>query len=200
VQEYAQASMVSEADLHGGLSTSISRTEVEEALALDETPELVLDITGPAGARSIAVAWKRDDLERLLREATGDRIQLTFDRTTIEQALDADDVEAHGLKQKAAVLAVAVATAAGVAGGASAMPMSPGAGGGQPVGLADPTDGGIVNPSTGMRVINEQQATGDSSAFSDVAPAVAVGGAAVLIAGAAFAFGSAGNRRRPATA
>ena len=200
MQEHAQASMVRETDLHGGLSTTISRTDVEAALALEEPPELVLDITGPAGARSIAVAWKRDDLEAMLREATGDRIQLTFDRDAIEQALD-DDVEAHGLKQKAAILAVAVAAAAGVAGGANAMTVSQGGGGGQPVGLADPTDGGIVNPSTGMRIVNEQPATGGDSVVSDLAPAAAIaGGAAVLIAGAAFAFGSAGNRRRPATA
>jgi len=201
VREHAQASIVNQADLHGGLSTTISRTDVQAALALEEPPELVLDITGPSGARSIAVAWKRDDLEQLLREAAGDRIQLTFDRATIEQALDSDeaDVEAHGLKQKAAVLAVAVAAAAGVAGGASAMPMSTGAGGGQPVGIADPTDGGIVNPVTGMRVINEQPATGGESVLSEIAPgAAALGGAAIIIAGAAFAFGSAGQRRRPA--
>jgi hypothetical protein len=198
VQEHAQASVVEEADLHGGLSTTISRTAVEEALTLEEPPELVLDVTGPAGERSIAVAWKRDDLERLLREATGDSIQLTFDRAALEQAFAEDDVEAHGLKQKAAILAVAVAAAAGVAGGASAMPMT--SGGGAPVGQADPSDGGIVNPSTGIRIVNTEPATGGESTFSEIAPgAAAIGGAAVIaIAGAAFAFGGAGQRRRPA--
>ena len=200
MQEQAQASMVSEADLHGGLSTTISRTSVEEALRLEEPPELVLDVTGPTGERSIAVSWKRDDLERLLREATGDSIHLTFDRAALEQAFAVDDdVEAHGLKHKAAILAVAVAAAAGVAGGASAMPMTSG-GGAPPVGQADPTDGGIVDPATGMRLVNEQPATGGGSVFSDIAPgAAAIGGAAVVaIAGAAFAFGSGGQRRRPA--
>jgi hypothetical protein len=197
VEEHAQASMVSEADLHGGLATTISRTAVEEALRLEEPPELVLDVTGPAGERSIAVSWKRDDLERLLSEATGDTIQLTFDRAALESAFADDDVEAHGLKQKAAILAVAVAAAAGVAGGASAMPM--GTGGGPAAAQADPTDGGIVNPSTGMRIVNEQPATGGGdSVISDLAPAAALGGAAIIIAGAAFAFGSAGERRRPA--
>ena len=196
MQEHAQASMVSETDLHGGLSTTISRSAVEEALRLEEPPELVLDVTGPAGERSIAVSWKRDDLERLLREATGDSIQLTFDRAALEQAF-ADDVEAHGLKQKAAILAVAVAAAAGVAGGAQAMPM--GSGSGPAVGQADPTDGGIINPTTGMRLVNEQPATGGESVISEIAPgAAALGGAAIIIAGAAFAFGSAGQRRRPA--
>ena len=196
MQEHAQASMVSESDLHGGLSTTISRSAVEEALRLEEPPELVLDVTGPAGERSIAVSWKRDDLERLLREATGDSIQLTFDRAALEQAF-ADDVEAHGLKQKAAILAVAVTAAAGVAGGAQAMPM--GSGSGPAVGQADPTDGGIINPTTGMRLVNEQPATGGESVISEIAPgAAALGGAAIIIAGAAFAFGSAGQRRRPA--
>ena len=199
MQEQAQASMVSEADLHGGLSTTISRTSVEEALRLEEPPELVLDVTGPTGPRSIAVSWTRDDLERLLREATGDSIQLTFDRAALEQAFADDDVEAHGLKHKAAILPVAVAAAAGFAGGASAMPMTSG-GGAPPVGQADPTDGGIVDPATGMRLVNEQPATGGDSVFSDIAPgAAAIGGAAVVaIAGAAFAFGSGGQRRRPA--
>ena len=196
MQEHAQASMVSETDLHGGLSTTISRSAVEEALRLEEPPELVLDVTGPPGERSIAVSWKRDDLERLLREATGDSIQLTFDRAALEQAF-ADDVEAHGLKQKAAILAVAVAAAAGVAGGAQAMPM--GSGSGPAVGQADPTDGGIINPTTGMRLVNEQPATGGESVISEIAPgAAALGGAAIIIAGAAFAFGNAGQRRRPA--
>lgn len=196
MQEHAQASMVSETDLHGGLSTTISRSAVEEALRLEEPPELVLDVTGPAGERSIAVSWKRDDLERLLREATGDSIQLTFDRAALEQAF-ADDVEAHGLKEKAAILAVAVAAAAGVAGGAQAMPM--GSGSGPAVGQADPTDGGIINPTTGMRLVNEQPATGGESVISEIAPgAAALGGAAIIIAGAAFAFGNAGQRRRPA--
>ena len=36
MQEYAQAAMVEEADLHGGLSTMVSRRDVEEALTLDE--------------------------------------------------------------------------------------------------------------------------------------------------------------------
>lgn len=198
MQEHAQASMVSEADLHGGLSTMIPRSSVEEALRLEEPPELVLDVTGPGGERSIAVSWKRDDLERLLREATGDSIQLTFDRAPLEQAFAEDDVEAHGLKQKAAILAVAVAAAAGVAGGASAMPMGTG-GGPSAAAQADPSDGGIVNPSTGMRLVNEQPATGGDSVVSQLAPgAAALGGAAIIIAGAAFAFGSAGQRRRPA--
>jgi hypothetical protein len=198
VQEHAQASMVSEAALHGGLTTTISRSAVEEALQLDEPPELVLDITGPAGERSIAVSWKRDDLERLLDEATGDSIQLTFDRAAIEQSFE-DDVEAHGIKQKAAVLAVALAAAGGVAGGASAMPMGPGDGGAT-ITQADPTDGGLVDPTTGIRFINEQPATGgDTFAGDNVAGAAALaGGAAILIAGAAFAFGNAGQRRRPA--
>ena len=199
MQEHAQASMVSEAELHGGLSTTIPRTAVEEALRLEEPPELVLDVTGPAGERSIAVAWKRDDLERLLREATGDSIQLTFDRAALEQAFSDDDVEAHGIKQKAAILAVAVVAAAGFASGASGMPMGSG-GGATPVSQADPTDGGIINPATGMRLVNEQQpTTGGESVISEIAPgAAALGGAAIIIAGAAFAFGSAGQRRRPA--
>ena len=200
MQDYAQAAMVEEADLHDGLVTTISRTEVEQALAAEEPPDLVLDITGTSeGTRSIAVAWKRDDLERLLREATGDSIQLTFDRTAIEQALE-DDVEAHGLRQKVAILAVALTAVGGVAGSASAMPMSQG--GGSSATTQVTSDHGVVNPATGMKVSyeNPQLSSTDSGMFSNVSPgAAALGGAAVLaIAGAAFAFGGGSSRRRPA--
>jgi hypothetical protein len=124
--------------ISGGLTTTIARSDVQTALAESEIPPLVLDIQRGDESSSVALTWKRDDLERLLNEATGDQIQLTFDSGAIEQAFG--DVEAHGMREKAAIIAVAVAGAAAFAGGASAMPMTDGGGGpATPVALAGPS-------------------------------------------------------------
>lgn len=125
-QVAARAALVSTADVGPGLSTSVSRQEIEEALrAADATLELVLEITRfeqdgePAETRDVAVEWERADVERLLAETSGDSIPLTFDGETLRQAFE-DDVEAHGFREKALVLAVVVAAAGAGAGKASA--------------------------------------------------------------------------------
>ncbi len=134
----AQATVVDAGGISGGLTTTIARSDVQTALAESEIPPLVLDIRRGDESSSVALTWKRDDLERLLGEATGDQIQLTFDSAAIEQAFD--DVEAHGMREKAAIIAVAVAGAAAFAGGASAMPMDTGGGGpATPVALSGPS-------------------------------------------------------------
>jgi hypothetical protein len=117
----ARAALVPAPDVGQGLTTSVSREEIEEAIrAKDERPELILDVTRfadgeAAETRSVAVAWEQSDLEQLLRETEGERVTLTFDGEALRQAME-DDVEAHGIREKVAVLAVA-ATAAGVAAG-----------------------------------------------------------------------------------
>ena len=117
----ARAALVSAPDVGQGLTTSVSREEVEEAMrAKDRRPELILDVTRfadgeAAETRSVAVAWEQSDLEQLLRETEGERVTLTFDGEALRQAME-EDVEAHGIREKVAVLAVA-ATAAGVAAG-----------------------------------------------------------------------------------
>ena len=57
----------------------------------------------------VALGWERQDLERLL-ENDGD-ITLTFDEAELQQLLD-EDVEAHGMRERLAVLTV---VAAGIA-------------------------------------------------------------------------------------
>src|SRR3954469_6113046 len=115
--------MVEPSLIASGLSTTITRGDVESALREQDVPPLVLDLhRGEEHTGSVAVAWKRDDLEELLREATGDQIQLTFDRDALDQAFG--DFEAHGMREKLVVVAVAVTAAAGIgASGAAGMPM-----------------------------------------------------------------------------
>ena len=133
----ARAALVPAPDVGDGLTTSISRSEIEEVLAAKEAPiELVLDVTrfadGETGdTRSISVSWERSDLEQLLKDAQGDQVILTFDREALRQATD-DDVEAHGFREKILVLAVAATAATGAAATAAAEP-GPFLGAGTPV-------------------------------------------------------------------
>ena len=145
----ARAALVAAPDLAGGLTASVARDEVEEALqAAQEPPQLVLDVTRFEGGeaaetRSIAVAWEKGDLEELLRQSNAERLTLTFDRGAIEQAMTAD-VEAHGIREKVLVLAVAATAAAGAAGAAAAHPVGVPASGGQAVeAVVSPDDRGL---------------------------------------------------------
>jgi hypothetical protein len=121
----ARAALVSAPEVTDGLTASVTREEVAEALRVADTPpELILDVTrfangDPAETRNLVVAWERGDLEELLRQTEGEQVVLTFDREAIRQAMEAD-VEAHGIREKALVLAVAAMAATGAAANASA--------------------------------------------------------------------------------
>ena len=110
-----------------GLVTTVPRAEVEQALQLDEPVDLLLDIEraaegGGRESQRVALAWERQDLERLL-ENDGD-ITLSFDEAELQQLLD-EDVEAHGMRERLAVLTVVAAgIAAAGAGSALASPNS----------------------------------------------------------------------------
>src|SRR6478752_5313292 len=119
-----------------GVTAILSRSDIEETLkSADGSALLVLDISrrrgdeGDVEAHALEVELEKPDLEEILRTAPGDAIEFRFDGTELEQALESD-VDAHGLRQKALILSVAAATAAGVAGQARAMPVVEGGGGG----------------------------------------------------------------------
>jgi hypothetical protein len=122
----ARAALVPASDLGDGLTTTIPRSDIQAVLAAEEEPiELILDVTrssdGEAAAtRNVSVRWERSDLEQLLGDAQGDQIVLTFDREALARATD--DVEAHGLRETALILAVAATAAAGGAQAAAAEP------------------------------------------------------------------------------
>ena len=122
----ARAALVPASDLGDGLTTTIPRSDIQAVLAAEEEPiELVLDVTRfsdgeAAETRNVSVMWERTELEQALGEAQGDDIVLTFDREALGRV--ADDVEAHGLRETALVLAVAATAAAGGAASAAAEP------------------------------------------------------------------------------
>jgi len=104
----------------GSIGTVISRAEIAEAAARDEFPAtLLLDLDrveaadgGETARARVALDWDKDSLEQLLASTDEPEIGLFFDERELAYAFD--DVEAQGLRQRAAVLAVAI-TAAGAA-------------------------------------------------------------------------------------
>src|SRR5437764_1414662 len=113
METLATARLADEIPAARAVTTIISRREVAEALQDSErSPELYLDIERQGEERStIGISWSHDELEQLLGRASGEEILLTFDRDELQSAFD--DVEAHGLRQRALVLAVATAGALG---------------------------------------------------------------------------------------
>jgi hypothetical protein len=102
------------------LAVSVPRDEVERILATDEEVDLVLDVVRTNGEREerrIFLAWDREALRGLVDQG-GERIVVAIDPDSLQKALDAD-VEAHGLREAGATLAIAV-TALGGAGTAGA--------------------------------------------------------------------------------
>lgn len=100
-------------DRAGAIGTVVPRAEIAEAAAGGEFPAtLLLDLDkveaadGPTHAR-VAVDWDQESLEQLLASTEDQEIELWFDER--ELALAFDDVEGHGLRERAAVLTLAVA-------------------------------------------------------------------------------------------
>ena len=121
---------------------SVPREEIEEALASDASPELILEVQlGNAQPRDLHVAWERGDLETVLAATGPGGITFAFEPTEIYRALEHPDFEGHGLRE-AVLLTVAAASASaalaattahagiaegtGIGGGATAAVVAPG--------------------------------------------------------------------------
>jgi hypothetical protein len=108
-----------------GVTATIGRDEIEEALAADEPLDLILDVARPANGgvetTGVSVHWERGDLESLLQQMDSDAVLLSFDRAKLQRALDEPDFEGHGFRETilltvaaaSASAAVAVSTASG---------------------------------------------------------------------------------------
>ena len=121
----ARAQLVDSTGGGATVLTTLPRSDVEEALRMEGTPpDLVIDMTRYAGegeaqtssTGTVSVSWTREDLEEVLRRSEGDVVTFGFDAETLLHAFD-EDVEAHGFREVAALLAMTVAagSAAGVA-------------------------------------------------------------------------------------
>ena len=104
-----------------GLTVSVPKREVEAALE-GEGADLVLDVVrsnGDREERRVVLALDEETLRRLV-EQDGEQIMIAIDPESL--AVSFDDVDAHGMREVGATLAVLVATAAGGAGMAQAHP------------------------------------------------------------------------------
>lgn len=95
------------------LSVTVPRREISDVLKdSDAMPELTLRVVAAdSEPAEVGMSWERDELERLLRATDGPEVTLTFDRNQLAQALA--DVEAHGLRSRAAIFTVAAIGALG---------------------------------------------------------------------------------------
>jgi hypothetical protein len=126
MDEVSARADVAEAVDDSRLAVSVPRDEVERILSTDEEVDLVLDVVRTNGEREerrIFLAWDREALRHLV-DQSGERIVVAIDPDSLQEALDAD-VEAHGMREMGASLAIAVTALAG-AGGAGAA-LDPGA-------------------------------------------------------------------------
>jgi hypothetical protein len=146
------------------LAVSVPRNEVERVLATDEQVDLVLDVVRTNGEREerrIFLAWDREALRRLV-DQSGERIVVAIDPDSLQEALGAD-VEAHGLREAGATLAILVTAVAGGAGMAGAAVDQQGAQAGESAYVPFQTD----FPSV--------EATVDTSGWQDAAEASGYG-------------------------
>ena len=183
------ARLVDEGSLEGrGISTTLPRAQVEEAIRSAEgPPQLTLDIQTGDEQHTLAVAWEREDLERVLGLTRGESVVLTFDRDQLASAV-AGDFEAHGLRERVAVIAVAAATATGAFAGTAAA---------SPVG--DPGPSASAKLSQHAQLPPSDQGRTSISATNPATAAGIGAGIAIVIAGASFV--AAGRQRgtvRPA--
>jgi hypothetical protein len=150
----------------------------------------------------IAVSWEREDLEDLLQRAAGDSVTLAFDGQALLRALETD-VEAHGIREGLAVLAVAV-VAGSAAGVAAAQPQAVETGGVAPatdieavrvtqplVTGAGAAAGADIEAARAAQLSTTGAQSATDSGISVSMPgaataAVLIGGIALLITGAAF--------------
>ncbi len=127
--EQATLSLAREGASDRMLAVDLRRADIESALesADDGKVELLLDIAareaggGSVERHALTVDCTIADLERML-ESSSDTIRVGFDAEALARAIREPDIEAHGLREKMAVLAVVVATTGSVVGSAQAMP------------------------------------------------------------------------------
>jgi hypothetical protein len=178
-------------DRAGAVGTTVPRAEIAEAASGTEFPAtLLLDIDKVADGGEVAsqarvaVDWDQETLEQLLSSTEDPEIELWFDERELAMAFD--DVEGHGLRQRAAILTIAVAAA-----GATAAPSfarvaadTSGAGGVATTGVSAPQIGG-QGPAGAVRALQQDEQLGrGTSTGHDVSvnpqtgvPAVPIGGA-----------------------
>lgn len=197
----------------GAIGTVVSRDELAETVALGEFPAtlfLELDQVDTKGLGEVtaharvAVDWDEDTLDRLLGATEDNEITLWFDERELARAFNEPDVEAHGLRERAAVLVVAIAAAGASTTPAFARFAADIHGGGGTAGapaVAQPAgaerglqmDQQLAPTSTPATAAQPAATSSRGSVLSDGEVAVIAGSLVILAAG----FGAVHRRRTP---
>lgn len=152
------------------ITTTISREEIASVLQdRNATPELTLDLVYGEEQSTIGISWSYGELESLFERSSDEDIILTFDRNELQSLFD--DVEAHGLRERALVFTVAVVGALGsgatIANAAPTIGDNPGAASVASVEsmAAQSIDGVASNVHTpGLQIVNESSTASAPSA------------------------------------
>jgi hypothetical protein len=195
------AQLIGEIDPQRAVTASVPRDQITTILRDPEAqPELRLEIRDGGDPGRISMDWSRDELEDLVARATGDSVLLTFDREELADAFA--DVEAHGLREKALVFAVAATGALGTGVGiASAQQTADFAAGGSAAPAVAATAAGTAaaghrpnpdlgaQPSRGAELSPASTSSGETFGIQrpDATEVLLAGGVLLTIAGATFA-------------
>ena len=108
------------------LTVAVPRLEVQRAVDEKQEADLVLDVVRTNGQREerrVLVAFDVETLRSLINDQSGEQILFAIDPESL--ATSFNDVEAHGLREVGATLAIAVAAVGAGAGAASAEGLQP---------------------------------------------------------------------------
>jgi hypothetical protein len=117
---------LAESGVDSRLAVSVPMSEVTAALQAEADADLVLDVVRENGEREVRrvhMAWDREALERLAAQG-GEQAIITIDPVSLQAAFS-EDVEAHGLREIGATLAIVVGTVGAAAGPAAAEGLQP---------------------------------------------------------------------------
>src|SRR5216117_2153866 len=108
------------------LVVAVPRLEVQRAIDEEQEADLMLDVVRTNGQREerrVLVALDGEKLRRLIADQEGDQILVAVDPESL--ATSFDDVDAHGLREIGATLAIVVGAVGAGAGTAAAEGLQP---------------------------------------------------------------------------
>jgi hypothetical protein len=108
------------------LTVAVPRIEVQRAVDEEQEADLILDVVRTNGQREerrVLVALDAQTLRSLITDQEGEQILFAIDPESLANSFD--DVEAHGLREVGATLAIAVVAVGAGAGAASAEGLQP---------------------------------------------------------------------------
>lgn len=126
MDEVSVAAKLASEGVAPSLTVAVPRLEVQRAVDEEQEADLVLDVVRTNGQREerrVLVALDLETLRSLMTDQEGEQILFAMDPESLANIFD--DVEAHGLREIGATLAIAVAAVGAGAGTAGAEGLQP---------------------------------------------------------------------------